>query len=132
MNTFEGKSLLLSLSEGFSSEELCLAGLQAAIAAEISMKRQEMGMNQSQFAKFMGVSQGLVSKWESGEANFTLSSLVNIASKLDFEIQCPFVINPAPVYYDSVKTNIIPFNKAAWTSIVSTSTGYDDSELLEM
>ncbi|MCH5279935.1 MAG: helix-turn-helix transcriptional regulator [Lachnospiraceae bacterium] len=30
-----------------------------------------MGMTQLEFAKHMGVSQGMVSKWESREYNFT-------------------------------------------------------------
>lgn len=86
-----GTDMFAALFENLSAKEMCLAGIQGIIAAEISMKRQSMGMNQNQFAKFMGVSQGLVSRWESGETNFTLSTLVDIADKLNIDIQCPFV-----------------------------------------
>jgi len=52
-------------------------------------------MNRKQFAEFMGVSQGLVSRWERGETNFTLETLVNIASKLGLEMQSPIKPTPA-------------------------------------
>ena len=38
----------------------------------------------------MGVTQATVSKWESGDTNFTLSTLVHIASKLGLKMQTPF------------------------------------------
>lgn len=39
----------------------------AKISARIERCRIEMGMNQQEFAKYMGVTQGMVSKWESRE-----------------------------------------------------------------
>lgn len=134
MSKTDGKELINSMADAFSAEELCLMSLQGVIAAEISIKRQEMKMNQKQFSEFMGVSQGLVSKWESGESNFTLSTLVNIASKLNIEIQCPFVTTPAPVYYDLNRSNVIQLHNSGWTSIKSKSIGYETAEddLMEM
>ena len=40
-------------------------------------------MTQSEFAEYIGVSQGMVSKWESREYNFTIKSLNEICVKLD-------------------------------------------------
>ena len=45
----------------------------ALIGAKLNLKRLDMGMDQKTFAKFMGVTQGLVSRWESGSYNFTIS-----------------------------------------------------------
>ncbi len=59
----------------------------AIIAAKIEMKRNEMGMNQKEFAKMMNVSQGMVSRWESGEYNFTVTTLKEICDKLDMEFE---------------------------------------------
>lgn len=53
------------------------------IASEIEMWRVEHNMTQKDFAKFMGVTQAQVSKWESGECNFSIKTLANIASRLN-------------------------------------------------
>lgn len=41
-----------------------------------------MNMTQKEFAEYMDVSQGMVSKWESREYNFTIKSLNEICEKL--------------------------------------------------
>jgi transcriptional regulator with XRE-family HTH domain len=43
-------------------------------------------MTQAEFAKYMGVSQGMVSKWESREYNFTIKSLNEICQKLNMQM----------------------------------------------
>jgi transcriptional regulator with XRE-family HTH domain len=45
-----------------------------------------MGMTQKEFADYMGVTQGMVSKWESREYNFTIKSLNEICQKLNLEL----------------------------------------------
>ena len=82
--------LLMAIGENMSAEEMMLLSLQGMIAAEVEMKRAELRMNQKQFAQYMGVTQATVSKWESGDTNFTLSTLVHIASKLGLKMQTPF------------------------------------------
>ena len=54
----------------------------AKISAKIERCRLEMGMTQKEFAQYMGVTQGMVSKWESREYNFTIRSLNEICEKL--------------------------------------------------
>ena len=54
----------------------------AKISAKIEKRRQEMNMTQKEFAEYMDVSQGMVSKWESREYNFTIKSLNEICEKL--------------------------------------------------
>ena len=47
----------------------------------------ECGLDiQIEFAEYMGVTQGMVSKWESREYNFTIKSLNEICEKLDLEL----------------------------------------------
>lgn len=117
MNHIGVEELFSALSEGFSDEELTLALLQASIASEITVRRAKRGMNQAQLAELMGVSQGLVSRWENGETNFTLETLVKIASKLDIEIQCPFKLEPAPTYgHAEGKIITFPGSSSSWSS----------------
>lgn len=70
------------LTAGLSEEELLAKKTLAIIAADIQLKRIEMGLDQKQFAKLLGVSQGMISRWESGTYNFTITTLVNICKKL--------------------------------------------------
>ena len=58
----------------------------AKISAQIERYRIENEMTQKEFAQYMGVSQGMISKWESREYNFTIKSLNEICSKIDLEL----------------------------------------------
>ncbi len=81
------------VTNGLDKNEVKAIAELALISAEIELSRQKMGMTQSEFAKYMGVSQGMVSKWESREYNFTVKSLYDIFSKLN--IECCFEMKPA-------------------------------------
>jgi transcriptional regulator with XRE-family HTH domain len=108
-NKNDTEKFLTKVSENLNDEELLLAALQGLIAAEISKKRIALGLNQKEFAEKMGVSQGLVSRWENGDSNFTLGTLVSIAIKLGIEMQCPFVCS----YKAQDKDNIVEFPRKA-------------------
>ncbi|MCD8087926.1 MAG: helix-turn-helix domain-containing protein [Oscillospiraceae bacterium] len=82
-------TLLENLSQHMTAEEVLYAGMKGLVAAEISMWRQKNGMTQKEFGKLMGVSQGAVSRWESGEENFTLETLAKISVRLNIPMQCP-------------------------------------------
>ncbi len=99
------KDLLTAVSEGLSPEETLLAGLQGVIAGTISMKRQLLGMSQKDLAEKLGVSQGLVSRWEQADSNFTLETLVRIASALDLQMQSP-IVPKAPKVYSVGQSNV--------------------------
>ena len=79
------------LSQGMTEEEIKKIKLLAMIASNIELRRKEMRLNQKEFAKRMGVSQGMVSRWESGEYNFSVSTLQDICQKLDLEFEPVFL-----------------------------------------
>ena len=60
--------------------------IKAKVATKIIASRNELGMNQSVFAHYMGVSQTMVSKWENGDCNFSLSTICEICDKLSLNI----------------------------------------------
>lgn len=70
------------LSEGLEEKEIREIKELALIAAKIEGKRSSLGMTQKEFARMMGVSQGMVSRWESGTYNFTVTTLNDICDKL--------------------------------------------------
>lgn len=77
----EVMSQTLSLSDIVAAEQL------AKISSAIVSNRLERGMSQKQFAEFIGVSQGMISKWESGEYIFTIEDLAKICNKLNLDLE---------------------------------------------
>ncbi len=71
------------LTNGISGEQLKIEKALAVISAKIYTKRTKMGLDQKAFAKFMGVTQGMISRWESGTYNFSISTLIGICEKLN-------------------------------------------------
>ena len=59
----------------------------AKISAKIERRRLELNMTQKEFAAYMNVSQGMVSRWESREYNFTIKTLNEICQKLNLHLQ---------------------------------------------
>lgn len=75
------------LAEGLDEEQIKEIKELALIAAKIERKRISSGMTQKEFAEKMGVSQGMVSRWESGTYNFTIATLNTICRKLGLEFE---------------------------------------------
>lgn len=74
------------VKESLSEAEIKSTIELAKISAKIEKRRQEMNMTQKEFAEYMNVSQGMVSKWESREYNFTIRSLNEICEKLHLSL----------------------------------------------
>lgn len=79
------------LTGGLSKAEIKTTVELAKISASIEQKRVEMGMTQKEFAEYMGVTQSMVSKWESREYNFTVKSLNEVCEKLG--LNCTINVN---------------------------------------
>lgn len=91
------------VSEGLPESEVKTIVELAKISAQIERCRLEKGMTQQEFAKYMGVSQGMVSKWESREYNFTIRALNEICKKLDLELSISMERKCVKTDYLSVK-----------------------------
>ena len=120
--------LLTSLSVSLSAEEVAFNGLCGVICGEIVAQRVKRNMSQKQFAEFMGVSQGMVSKWERGDCNFTLQSLVHIATKLDIPVRSPFG-TPRSARPTSGKVADFP---GKWNTLSSHTPDFESVDLKEM
>lgn len=81
------EELMSALTEGLSTEDLIYAAIASDIAFQITSKRIDMGLTQADFAKTLGKSQAMISKWESADCNFTLKTLIEIAQKLNLKLQ---------------------------------------------
>ena len=78
--------LINAISSQLSYEEVLAAEQMAKISAAITKERIDRDLTQAEFAKLLGVSQGMVSKWESEDYNFTIESLAGICDKLDWDM----------------------------------------------
>ncbi len=80
-------NLIEALTTNISAAELKSAMVISDISSRIAIERCNKGLTQKQFAKSMGVTQGMVSKWESGEYNFTIEAIANIFDKLNLDFE---------------------------------------------
>lgn len=89
MKNNEGnKDLLIKkLLETYSTSDIVAADQLASISAIITACRIERNMTQKEFAKFMGVTQGMVSKWESEDYNYSVKALAKICDKLNLNLE---------------------------------------------
>ncbi len=78
--------LLSIFEDNISAADVLAAKALSEVSAAIVKQRVEMGMTQKQFAQFMNVSQGMISKWESADYNFSIKTLADIAAKLDVDL----------------------------------------------
>ena len=73
------------LTSGLSASDIKAATVTADISARITKERIDRSLTQKQFAEIMGVSQAMISKWESGDYNFTIDAISRIFEKLDLD-----------------------------------------------
>lgn len=98
-------------AEQMSSGDFKAALLNAQISARITKERIGRKMTQKDFAKLLGVSQPMVSKWEAGDYNFTISSISQIFEKLGLDYSFDIIDNnvaSTQVSYSLGGTKIIP------------------------
>ena len=78
------------LNDLISPTEALFADIQGQIAASFSKERLSRNLSQKQFAELIGASQSQVSKWESGDFNFTINTLVKFAIALEKRVTISF------------------------------------------
>lgn len=76
-----------SIFSVLSDVEIKEALAKGSIAAMVANKRRKLNMNQKEFAKMLGVSQSMISKWENLEYSFTISSLLELMDKLGVNVE---------------------------------------------
>ena len=85
------EDLVKDLAANMSKTDLVELTTLLELSNSIEAKRKNNGWTQKEFAKKMGVTQGMVSKWESGEYNFSVKGLAEISIALDMEFKCQLI-----------------------------------------
>lgn len=80
------EDLLELFGDAVTVSDIIASNVLGEISASIAKKRIQSNMTQKEFASYMCVSQGMVSKWEGGDYNFSIRTLADIAEKLDMEL----------------------------------------------
>lgn len=94
--------LVESLAENMSVVELAQTAIRVEISKTIREARKQLNLSQKELAEKMGVKQSMVSRWESGECNYTIDTLVQIANALNLSVECPLVFEEVSVPVNSV------------------------------
>ncbi len=87
----ENERMFDFISDHITKSDIYAASVLGKISAFIINSRMEKNMSQAEFAKLMDVSQGMISKWESAEYNFTVESIAQIVSKLNYSFDLQFM-----------------------------------------
>ena len=99
--------LIAAIAKNMTAAELAKAAVNIQIQQMIHDTRIKKGWTQKDLADKMGVKQSLVSRWESGECNYTIDTLIEIADALGLSVQCPLKIDSQTVSteLESVKSD---------------------------
>lgn len=100
-----------TLFSSLSAEQRAHNDLLATVATRIRQERIKRGMSQKEFAKFMNVSQGMISKWESAEYNFTVDTLCEIFAKLESSISIQFTTHSPKGFNELPAQNFVLISK---------------------
>ena len=82
---FDFMAKYISKSDSYATNAI------AKISMFIYKCRSDLKMSQKEFAKMMGVTQGMVSKWESANYNFTIENIAQISEKLHCTFNIDFI-----------------------------------------
>lgn len=111
------------LTEGISEEDVKATVELAKISAQIERQRLNLKMTQKEFADYMGVSQGMVSKWESREYNFTVNTLNNICERLGMYLSLNLETKRVAKEYSVIKwmdgNRKDPMSKKCWRNYIN-------------
>lgn len=102
-------SILETINEMFSKTEIDTAKTLAEISTQLASKRIDLKMSQTEFAKYLNISQAMVSKIERGDYNFTISNLIKIANKIGLEADIR--LNDPKKAVEEAGKKIIEFNQ---------------------
>jgi DNA-binding XRE family transcriptional regulator len=77
-------------TDGLTRKEHVETKLGAAVMILLNDFRREHKLTQKELAAFLGVSQGMISRWESGDSGMKLSTATKIADKLGQVVEVSF------------------------------------------
>ena len=119
------EDLMQAIVKQMSPVEVLQTSIRLEISRMIREARKRSGMSQKEFASKM--TQSLVSRWESGECNYTVDTLAQICLALNLTMNCPLAYEEIPAI--KVAAKIVEVNR--WDGkTVSSKTTADTADFL--
>jgi ribosome-binding protein aMBF1 (putative translation factor) len=87
MEQIENAKETNSLFDELSEEDIIASDIAYIIANGIFKRRRALGLTQQELADKLGVSQVMISRWESGEPNYTIETLVKLSIALGVNLR---------------------------------------------
>ena len=144
-NKPNGIAKLLELFEDtLSPSEVISSKLMAQISSAISKERLRLHMNQSDFAKYIGVTQSEISRWEHGNYNFSIKKISEIAAMLNLDVnieinnsasaesskgkiyQAPLSFSKTYIFYN--RDTLTLLNDVSYSKSITKTSNYDYNE----
>lgn len=125
--------LLTLFEDALSPADVLVSKLMAQASTALTKERLRLHMDQSEFAKHIGVMQSQVSRWEQGDYNFSLDEIATMAAKLNLDVNLNWNI---PIKKDACAVTISPLPEmVSWSSFLNGESelecqSLDDAELL--
>ena len=85
-------------------EEKILSNIYYQVSKDLIKYRIEHGLTQSELAQMLSVSQAMMSKYESGEHQFSVKRIVEIYCTLELEVENVFSEEALTALYKNIKT----------------------------
>lgn len=85
-------------------EEKILSNIYYQVSKDLIKYRIEHGLTQSELAQMLSVSQAMMSKYESGEHQFSVKRIVEIYCTLELEVENVFSEEALTAMYKNIKT----------------------------
>lgn len=124
------KEMYEFISNYISKSDIYAASVIAKVSAFIINYRYKTGMTQKEFAEFMGITQGMVSKWESAEYNFSVESIAKIAEKLGVTFDILFT--PENEYLANSRLNARYQQNTPWAQVLSFVSNKPDKQVIDL
>ena len=107
--------LLAMFEDDISIADINASRYLGKISASIVKRRIELKMSQKDFAGYLGVSQGMISRWEGGDYNLELELYINLKPPVKKSKECYIEQKTEYIFAKDddkrySKSNIIQFN----------------------
>lgn len=87
------EDLVNALTQHMTAVDIAQTAMHIEISRMIRSARKQINLSQKAMAEKMGVKQSMISRWESGDCNYTIDTLVEIADALGLSVQCPLTFD---------------------------------------
>lgn len=114
-------------SDYLNEEDIIYSKVTAKLVSCIIKERKRLSLSQADFANHLCTKQSVISRWESGNSNFTIKTLSKIAAKLDLDLYVNLIPHSDIEFVTTgkfIQANIHAKTKPLFETTINSSTKY--------